>query len=346
MITLENVSIANEHYNSFVINWEVQSTAEDLSNYVVDFYRSEYPGAISEYVPVVSGVQSDIGIYYDRNLEQMDQSHNRRIHYYLVARSTISDTTSNFGPFWIQTSMDYVAKEIIRRKDIVLNNPRYNAQTFYLLKRKTWSMNCTRCYDITSQRSQDANCPVCLGTGKVGGYYPELPIKGTRSDNPNQHQLNLFGKWEDSNVYFNFAGSPAVIPGDYIADSLNNRYVVEGPVKHTEKGMYRIEQMVRAKSVSKSDPIYSVPIDMTEPVVNFSGSQLLFSGVETGEVTFTNLTQGLVLGYKWYFPDYSISFDENPTYTYSGAESYDVKLTAVTPWGDISETKEDYITIV
>ena len=151
---------------------------------------------------------------------------------------------------------DLQALEIIRRKNIILTNPRYNARTFYLLKIRTWGNFCSRCIDSITQKPQDDHCPVCYGTGIEGGYHTPLSIQGFRSDKPKQLQINLFGSWEDGDVFFNLQNNPYINPGDFIVDEFNERYIIQSPVKHIEKGLYIIDQMIRAKTISRDHPVY------------------------------------------------------------------------------------------
>ena len=61
-------------------------------------------------------------------------------------------------------------------------------------------------------------------------------------------------------------------------------------------------------------------------------------------VTFTNLTVDIPgMTYEWTFGDGGISTLENPSYTYSAAGAYTVRLTVVLPYGSdvcsVGETK-------
>lgn len=255
MITLENVSVDTLGLGNRRIQWEVAATHENLNTYVLDLYRAEAPGTLVEFDVVQSGVESTEGTYIDSGLERMDYSTNRQIYYYLDARNINTSETSLFGPYVMKSEPDYVANEILRRYSLFFNNPRYKTRTFYILKKRTWGNYCV-CMDSITQESRDKNCPFCYGTAIEGGYFSPIAIRGMRADKPSRQMINLFGTWHDTNVMFKLQNTVDVLPGDYIIDEHDERWLIEGPVNHLQKGIYTIMSNVRAKSVSKSDPIY------------------------------------------------------------------------------------------
>jgi len=255
MIQLQNVVISTLGLNTRRLVWEVISTAENLNSYVIDLYRAEAPGVLEEFEIVYSGIASTDGYYIDSGLERMDYSTNRQIYYYLDARNISSGLTQEYGPYIMRAEPDYVANDITRTYSMFFNNPRYNTRIFYVLKKRTWGNYCS-CVDLITQESRIANCIFCYGTGIEGGYFQPLELRGMVSDKPYRHMLNLFGVWHDTNVLFKLQNTIDVLPGDYLVDEHNERYLVEGPVNHLQKGIYTLMQNVRAKTVSKSDPIY------------------------------------------------------------------------------------------
>jgi hypothetical protein len=273
MISLENVSINTLGVGNRRIQWEVVPTHEDLNTYVLDLYRAEAPGDLSEFEVVVSGIASSDGIYIDSGLERMDFSGNRKIYYYINPRNTSTLETSSSGPYVMESVPDYVANEIIRTYSLFFENPRYKTRTFTILKKRTWGNYC-ECVDPITQESRDKDCPLCYGTAIEGGYFNPISIRGMRSDKPSRQMINLFGAWHDTNVFFKLQNTVEVVPGDTIVDEHGERYLVESPVNHLQKGIYTIMQNVRAKTVSKVDGVYNY--DLTE---TFGG--IVASGQET-----------------------------------------------------------------
>jgi parallel beta-helix repeat protein len=84
----------------------------------------------------------------------------------------------------------------------------------------------------------------------------------------------------------------------------------------------------------------------TAPVADFSGSPR--SAVDPPlTVAFADESTGSVTSWEWDFDNDGIvdSTDQNPSYTYSVAGRYTVKLTVTGPGGSDSETKTDYVRI-
>ncbi len=79
------------------------------------------------------------------------------------------------------------------------------------------------------------------------------------------------------------------------------------------------------------------------PVADFAGSPT--SGTRPLEVTFTDLSTGVIDSWSWDFGDGNTSTAQNPTHTYVAAGTYTVSLTVTNPDGSDTETKVDYITV-
>jgi hypothetical protein len=260
MIELINTYIDTFSVDQLNIHWEVQNTGEVISDYHLDLYRAETSADISEFEYIASGIDPSLGLYEDNNLQKMGYSLNRKIYYYIKVIHNTTGVNKNFGPYTMQTVPDYAALEIIRRKNVLLNNKRYSARTFKILKRRTWGDYCSRCFDPITQRVQDANCQTCYGTGIEGGYFQPMEIRGFRSQKSFRQLLNLFGKFEDNEVSFVLQGYPILTINDVLVDELNDRYKILDPVRHTEKGLYILEQQIRAEIINKTNIIYKVPV--------------------------------------------------------------------------------------
>jgi len=75
---------------------------------------------------------------------------------------------------FLNTYQHRIATEKTRRnKKALLSNP--ETRSGYILLRRRTGPDCTRCYDPKTQEATDANCPVCYGTGKLGGYFKPIP---------------------------------------------------------------------------------------------------------------------------------------------------------------------------
>jgi hypothetical protein len=269
MINIDKISVNYLNTNHNQILWEYEPTGEDLSGYNISILKGLYPLSSSGMELVASGINANITSYNDYDLRQWDFNEHT-IYYYLQVYQGYELVSEN-GPAYSYEVADLSAKEVLRRKSIVLQNPRYNAKTFYILKKTVWNSHCPRCFDPATQSARDANCHVCKGTGRSQGYYDPISMKGWRNDKPNFYQVNQLGSFDESSVLFNFLGFPKIDAGDIIVDPLNNRYLVQSPVRHVEKGLYVIEQIVRAKTlINKNDGAYDVNIDFDSPSTIFA----------------------------------------------------------------------------
>ncbi len=94
------------------------------------------------------------------------------------------------------------------------------------------------------------------------------------------------------------------------------------------------------------EPMNAVAGDNGAPTADFSAYPL--SGSAPLTVEFTSLATGgiyEITSWAWNFGDGSpICNEQNPTHIFSAPGSYTVTLTVTSPGGDVSATKEDYIT--
>ena len=79
------------------------------------------------------------------------------------------------------------------------------------------------------------------------------------------------------------------------------------------------------------------------PAADFTGTPA--SGTAPLPVSFTDLSTENPTSWSWDFGDDGTSTAQNPSHTYTGAETYTVSLTATNADGSDTETKVDYITV-
>jgi PKD repeat protein len=91
--------------------------------------------------------------------------------------------------------------------------------------------------------------------------------------------------------------------------------------------------------------IYSDDAPLVAPVAAFSGTPL--SGNAPLDVQFTDASTGTITGYAWDFNNDGTtdSSAQSPSYQYSAAGTYTVKLTVTNTAGSDSEVKAGYITV-
>jgi len=92
---------------------------------------------------------------------------------------------------------------------------------------------------------------------------------------------------------------------------------------------------------TKTDYITVVP---PAPMADFSGMPLF--GLQPLNVTFTDLTTGVVSAWDWDFGDAGVSTVQNPSHTYVNDGAYSVSLTATGPGGPDTRTKFGYVVVI
>lgn len=109
-------------------------------------------------------------------------------------------------------------------------------------------------------------------------------------------------------------------------------------------GVYTVSLTVEgpggSDEMTKTDYI---TVEEPAPEANFSGEPT--SGQAPLTVTFSDLSNGNVDSWKWYFGDGDSSSVQNPVHDYINAGNFTVSLTVEGPGGSDTETKTDYIMI-
>lgn len=86
-----------------------------------------------------------------------------------------------------------------------------------------------------------------------------------------------------------------------------------------------------------------ISVSAAPPIANFTATPT--SGAAPLSTKFTNTSTGVITSYAWSFGDGSTSTASNPTYMYSKAGTYTVKLTTTGPAGSNTKTQTGYIKV-
>lgn len=120
------------------------------------------------------------------------------------------------------------AKEVLRREYVNTAGAIWGM----LLKRKTWGTVCTRCGDWSTSEPTDGLCPVCLGSGIVGGFYPPIPMVVGMDANQNVgRKMTDNGLVSATDRIIRFAAYQFVSTGDvWCQNNSDDRYLVNEDV--------------------------------------------------------------------------------------------------------------------
>ena len=163
-----------------------------------------------------------------------------------------------------------IAREIIRKE--LLQQSKIDGTLGFLLKRKKFGVSCTNpaCLEWDTREVTDSNCPICYGTGIVGGYYPGIehyftfnpgtkrrinagqPPRGVHSDINDSVRSILYPNIDTRDVWVN-VGS-------------DQRYIVDSYDVIVDMKSVPLVGTVHLKLAPATDVVYSVPIEGTPPL--------------------------------------------------------------------------------
>ncbi|MCB1713179.1 MAG: hypothetical protein KDH96_12115 [Candidatus Riesia sp.] len=250
--------ITSYDLEKYTIKWDLDQNSEPLSQYELNLYRSE-TYASSGYEILVSGISlNDTYEYMDLSISGYHLYSPREFWYKGIIHNTTTGGERQTNEVTLDTKPDYVAKEIIRRKNIGIRNI-YGGEQFVILKRKTYGTQCPICWDpILNTRTID-NCSGCYDTYYSGGYYTPIVAWGMMTASPKRSQMLLWGDFRPGDAIIYFTSFPHLYPNDVIVDQKNRRWNVV-QVRTVEKGQYIIEQNCQCRLFMRDDVIYTYNI--------------------------------------------------------------------------------------
>lgn len=263
MIKLANFNIDNTKINENIISWEILPTTEDLNNYKLDIYRSEFIGdsSLDGFNLIASGINVSQNYYIDFTISGWTNF--SRTWYYKIKLKNISNNAvvlyPEIGSYYPNYNItDRATLEILRRKKLVLRQ-KYVGQNFKFLKRKNWGEHCPKCWDNEMFRSTDDSCRVCYGTGWKGGFFKPIPFIGMVNKSPSYSQINMFGTWKPSDVMLYLLNYPILTERDIIVDSNGKRWSVI-QIRYVAKLDKIIEQQAQLALIAPDSIIYEIEV--------------------------------------------------------------------------------------
>ena len=262
MLSLTSLTVTTYDANKLTVTWDFKSTSENLSDYVIDVYRSETPGTsgVGEYTLVGSGISADTASYDDITVSGL--FHPTRTWFYKIKLTNNSTSASailfNTTPAYIKShTLDKYTLEIIRRKKQVQD--KFAGRPVYLLRRKTYGQRCPTCWDSTLFRRTKDDDVTCFGTGIVGGYFSPQTNYAILTSSPKYNQITMFGEWFPSDIMMNIVGIQPLKISDIVVDDAAKRWLVKS-INTVEKGGVIIEQTCQLSLISPSDIVYTIAV--------------------------------------------------------------------------------------
>lgn len=159
---------------------------------------------------------------------------------------------------------DWLTAREIARKEYLLQRKRTNLTAVgHILKRMRYGAKCPDCTEYDTGEVQNGKCPVCFGTGFIGGYFPA--IKMTLTGNaPWTRQFKRDGQVsmrddivrESRCVSYPFPDSADV----WVRKDNGERYYVSTVTTQAEVGGIPVVISLGIRLAPVTDIIYTVPL--------------------------------------------------------------------------------------
>jgi hypothetical protein len=257
MIDIQSISVTDQFgLNSLVIDFAIQDTSENLSNYRFDLYKANHQ--TQPYFLVASNITDFT--YRDFAINLYDISIN---YYYKVritdVRTNESKLSEVYGEYKYARANVH-ALGIVEIHEIYLENVVGNKML--LLKKKRTGQVCS-CFDDIRRRSNPVKCTICYGAKYVGGYYSPYELYTNFLNPPTKIEYfaqNDVGEWEGTPLQLWTQNYPLVQVQDVVIDRNNNiRYVVTN-CHPSYMNFYLIRQTFQIQRLPDSNVVYQYPI--------------------------------------------------------------------------------------
>ena len=200
-------------------------------------------------------------------------------------RLVIPATKIIIGPVTMVGDIDPIGAEIARRHSIMLKEGR-NGNPCLLFTRIRDGVRCPACFQPELQERQRADCPVCLDTSYVYGYYN--PIRLYVSFSPEQASISAElegpGSMGGHSQYWT-SSYPHIVNGDVIMDEKMHTFHTVKSVKYNTHRRVPTKQEFTMEMFTGNDVIwdllsrrkpegeyYTYPEEKTISLENFGGS--------------------------------------------------------------------------
>lgn len=159
-----------------------------------------------------------------------------------------------------------LARDVMRKEK--LRHSRYTSLQGFLLKRKRYESRCTSCTDPLTEEVTDSNCPVCKGTGLVGGYFAAVPAFLELPPNMQREEMdNAQAVGTKKDVIFQncrMLGDPIPDSYDVFVDSgSDRRFIIHEITSSAMMRGYPVAFNVNVRQANFSDVVYSIPMEGT-----------------------------------------------------------------------------------
>lgn len=257
MIGIRSITVNTYDLDSLTVVWEYEHSQPgvDLSSTTIDIQRSESDD-FSNYTTIAAGLAADSYDEYTDSLLSgvITRRYNDMNYRVRFVEPTGAETITDI--VWLTDPINLRAKDIIRRKNIVLG---LHGRDLVYFKRKTHGPQCTECIDEILETQTTGNCTTCYNTGFTGGFYSQIAFKGFITSSPDINTVDRFGEVNPGQVVLSIAAYPRIAVNDVIVDMRNRRWWVSrvANVRHKD---FTVSQDAVLSLVDHNDAVYDLVV--------------------------------------------------------------------------------------
>ena len=255
MIYVKSPTVFFNFPSGFIIQWSLEKTLEDVSSYTFTILTSTDPS-----IPFsIDGAVSN-QFYYTHTVANRNFDPRLKYYYNITTTNTGTGESITTDMFYLQEDASGVALKIISQEQLFLAN--YIKRKGIFLIRKKNGKVCPRCFDTLKRRNGDPSCPICYGTGYLGGYYTPIPIyfQFIEPSQISQMGITNIGPMESNQLTAWMSNFPVATSNDMLIDTVTGlTYCISG-VRGTSLGGALIRQILVLQQEEPSSGIYNFPI--------------------------------------------------------------------------------------
>ena len=246
-----SISIYPYWYKQITIEWSIPSGWGACKFHI---YRSEIENG--NYIQLTP-TALDPSIKFFKDMDAQDVSKFNRSWYIVEALLPNGKRIQSNPSTWGGKRLPFVeirAQEIQRREWLLLN--KFTGIESYILRRKTYGMRCSNCWNYDLQKVVKDQCAVCMGTSFEGGYFPAIKTLVQYDPNPNDVELTYFGKWESNELMAWTIAFPEMRARDLIYRVPDAALFHITDWANTELQTVTIRQLLKLTQLDKDSPEY------------------------------------------------------------------------------------------
>lgn len=247
------------------VQWAILDPTES-GDYVFELARSGGPEG--PWDPVQGPLTSQYAVLdrLDQRPETLNYTRPNQLTIYdhLYYRVTCTTPSGAVLRDTVETSPDTLHPRMAgpRRKlmrDFMLSL-KFNGTPTLLLKRKTWGVRCTRCYDTRTKQIMRSECRACWGTGFTEGYWTPVRSYSRRGVSGTNVINSPESKTEGNEVQIWLPVFPQMEKDDVLVNLHDQRrFVVERQVQ-TEIQLAGVHQVLTCKELGHDHVLYRYPV--------------------------------------------------------------------------------------